>query len=656
MRTKQPDGSWSLPVSLGSIINTSFDEDYPYYDAKNKVLYFSSQGHNSLGGYDVYKSHYDEDSNSWSEPENLNFPINSPDDDFLFIPDSSGSTAYFSSTRSSPEGLVDVYKVSTVLHTPKIVLTRSASKDSDNILLSNYVNKVARMDVNVDTTKALLVTANATKITTIKNTPKPKTPIKDTARKVALEKPVTPLKTSAPLVVVSPTIKADTVKKADLSTATASVNPKLIVPDGNDEELEVKPNTNSGNTVKPVATNTTAVALAVKKDTVAMPTQPGVTAPDKKVTSVVSMKVDSANNLGMSEVHWKSFVVPTNGVIRSVVGNGKPGFKGDGGPAIIASFDTANGIAIDDSLNLYISDSKNNRIRKVYAATGKIATIAGTGVRGSSEDGVKAIDANIFYPTGIKVDAGHNVYFCDAGNVMVKKIAFATNKLTTVAGTGFPGYGGDGDIARNARLLYPVGLDIDDSGNVFIADAADNVVRKVSKATGLISTFAGTGRKGFSGNDGPANKAQLNNPFSVAVDRFGNVYISDGNNHIIRKVNKYGIISDFAGTGKAGYNGDSVDRRKIELDNPAGICTDHAGNVYVMDPGNARAMCINVSTNMMYTIAGSKIPGYNGDGGRAIKAEVHYPFDVAVDNEGNSYILDVLNFRVRKVKNQVKAK
>ena len=210
-------------------------------------------------------------------------------------------------------------------------------------------------------------------------------------------------------------------------------------------------------------------------------------------------------------------------------------------------------MAVDASGNLYIADTGNNRIRKV-SATGIITTVAGNGSAGYSGDGGPATSAQLDGPEGVAVDGSGNLYIADTCNNRIRKVS-ATGIITTVAGNGSAGYSGDGGPATSAQLSLPAGVAVDGSGNLYIADSGNNRIRKVS-ATGIITTVAGNGSPGYSGDGGPATSAQLNQPAGVAVDASGNLYIADSSNNRIRKVSATGIITTVAGNGFDGYSGD----------------------------------------------------------------------------------------------------
>lgn len=218
--------------------------------------------------------------------------------------------------------------------------------------------------------------------------------------------------------------------------------------------------------------------------------------------------------------------------------------------------------------------------------------------------------------------------------------------ITTFAGGGTSGLG-DGGLAVDCELVSPYGTAIDAAGNVYIADTYNYRVRKVD-ATGIITTFAGTGVPGYSGDDSAATAAELKWPVGVAVDAAGNVYISDGEVHCIRMVNTAGIITTFAGTGTYGYNGDNIPATTAELNIPLGIATDGSGNLYICDGANYRLRKINAS-GIITTIAGTGIGTYTGDDGLATATSINEPYGIAVDAAGNVFFTDPADERLLEI-------
>ena len=340
----------------------------------------------------------------------------------------------------------------------------------------------------------------------------------------------------------------------------------------------------------------------------------------------------------------------SSGMITTLAGTGAESYGGDGGPAINAQLNWPSKVEVDDSGDVYISDYQNQRIRKVDFSTGVINTVAGTGSHGYSGDGSPATSAQLNSPTNVEVDNSGDLYIVDERNFCIRKVDASTGVITTIAGTGDEGYSGDGGPATSAQLLCPSDVAIDGPGNVYIADQNNSRIRKVDVSTGVITTIAGTGTYGYSGDGGPATSAQLYSPSGVAIDGSGNLYITDVQNNCIRKVDaSTGVITTVAGTGTAGYSGDGGHATSAQFYDPEGIAVDGSGNLYIADRVNHRIRRVDVTTGIITTVAGTGSRGYSGDGGPATSAQLYFPIDVTVDLSGNLYIADLWNERIRKV-------
>ncbi|SNT43234.1 Sugar lactone lactonase YvrE [Granulicella rosea] len=337
------------------------------------------------------------------------------------------------------------------------------------------------------------------------------------------------------------------------------------------------------------------------------------------------------------------------GIITTIAGTGTSGYNGDGIAATSAQLYSPYAVAVDNSGNVYIDDWNNYRIRKVTPA-GVISTFAGTGVSGFSGDGGAASAAQIGAALGVAVDSSGNVYIADSTNNRVRKVTPA-GIISTIAGNGTRGFTGDGGAATSAELAYPQALAFDSNGNLYIADAGTYRVRKID-TSGIISTIAGNGTTGFSGDGAIGTSASLANVGGIAADASGNVYIADIGNNRIRKVNAAGIISTFAGTGTKSFSGDGAAAASATLNLPNGIFADTAGNLYIVDSGNERIRKVTTG-GIISTVAGNGGSGYSGDGVNATTASLYFstlnPTGMWVDKTGNLYLADTYNQRVRKV-------
>ncbi|GAB3991183.1 hypothetical protein GCM10028807_20710 [Spirosoma daeguense] len=375
----------------------------------------------------------------------------------------------------------------------------------------------------------------------------------------------------------------------------------------------------------------------------------GGPAANAQLDSPSSVVRDASGNLYIADTgNHRIRKISTSGVITTVAGSSTAGHGGDGGPATSAQLYVPSGIAVDGSGNLYIADYFNHRIRKVNTS-GVISTIAGTGTAGYNGDGIAATTAQLRNPTKLTVDASGNLYIADQFSHRVRKVN-PSGIISTVAGTGTLGYSGDGLAATSAQVYNPSDVALDGSGNLYIADSQNNRIRKVS-TTGVISTVAGTGiyaDAGFSGDGGAATSAQLYLPRSMVMDGSGNVYIADQKNHRIRRVSPGGIITTVAGTGTSGYSGDGGAATSAQLDDPVSLALDGNGNLYIADQSSNCIRKVN-SSGVISTMAGTGTSGFSGDGGLATSAQLNFPNSLAMDGSGNLYISDLYNNRIRKV-------
>ena len=429
-----------------------------------------------------------------------------------------------------------------------------------------------------------------------------------------------------------------------------------------------------------------------------------------------SAAVDPSGNVYIAEGCDLRKVTRSTGIISTYAGNARScGYAGDGGKATDAQLNDTEGVAVDSSGNVYVADQANQRIREVSASTGVISTIAGNGTSGFAGDGGAATSAELSDPSGVAIDGSGNVYIADLHNYRIRKVSGVTGKISTIAGSGVRGFSGDGGAGTSAEIGNVFGLASDPGGNVFIAEQDNCVIREVTERNGQINTVAGNYSKGcgYSGDGGAATSAQLYQPFGVAVnssdtmfiadsgnflirsspvggdirtaagnavgytapsttaadaalgelnaavpDAFGDVYIADMSNCVVWKATSGGVISIIAGTPPApgnnydgcGYSGDGGAATSAQLWGPSKAVPDSSGDVYIADFYNCVVRKVTVATGEINAFAGTpRNCGYSGDGGPASSAQLYRPLGVTVDSSGNVYIADSDNNVIREV-------
>jgi len=370
---------------------------------------------------------------------------------------------------------------------------------------------------------------------------------------------------------------------------------------------------------------------------------PGVSA---SLGAVSGVAIDGAGNvlIGLSDYNMVVRLDKASGKLTRVAGNGVKGYAGDNGPATQAELSGPAGIAIDAAGNLYIADFNNARVRMV--SNGIISTVAGSGVSGYAGDGGPATGAQLNGPNDIAVDKAGNLYVADFYNQAIRQVANGT--ITTFAGNGGFGYAGDGGHATDALLGGPAGIALDPGGNLFIAEAYNSTVRRVTN--GIITTVAGRGVAGFGGDNGPATRASLNEPTGVTVSASGNLYIADYGNHRIRMVPAAGgNITTVAGNGTVSFSGDNLPVDRAGLGTPQRVVTDSDGNLYLTDTGRIRKVARSLFATSISTIAGGGSPA--GEDGPALGAQLVVPQGLALDAGDNLYVSDMSSGRVLKVAN-----
>ncbi|MSQ94366.1 MAG: hypothetical protein EXR98_07400 [Gemmataceae bacterium] len=345
--------------------------------------------------------------------------------------------------------------------------------------------------------------------------------------------------------------------------------------------------------------------------------------------------------------------------MSTLAGTGQRGHTGDGGLATKATLSEPFHCELDHKArHLYIAEATNHCIRKVDLKTGVISTVAGNGKKGYSGDGGKATDATFDEPYAVVVDKDDNLFIVDRLNAIVRKVNGKTGIVTTVAGNGKKDYAGDGGLATKASMREPNDCCFDGKGGLLIADVADWRIRRLDLATGVITTFAGTGKAAIKwkvkidrdkcGDGGQADKAILVGARAVCVDGQGDTFICEREGSAVRKVDAKGIITTIAGTGEWGYAGDKGDAKKAIFAGPKGIRCDSAGNIFVVDCENHCVRKIDAKTNVVIPVAGGQ-KGKGGDNGPATRAGMDRPHGCIIGRDGTIYIADSNNHRVRVV-------
>jgi sugar lactone lactonase YvrE len=334
-------------------------------------------------------------------------------------------------------------------------------------------------------------------------------------------------------------------------------------------------------------------------------------------------------------------------LLRTFAGTGAPGYAGDGGPATKATLNQPFHCSQDRQGNFYLADTGNHCIRKIDAKTGIIRTVAGTGQKGYTGDGGPATAATLNEPYGVLPDREDNLLIVDRLNASIRRVDAKTGVISTYAGNGQKGYSGDGGPAAQASMKEPNALDLDPKGDLYIADVTDNRIRKVDRRTGVITTVAGTGKREFTGDGGPAAQAGIQGARGVAFDRDGTMYICEREGNRIRKVDAHSeIITTLAGTGQKGYSGDGGPALQATFNGPKWIHVGPDGHVYVVDTENHCVRAIDLKSKTIRTVAGGHL-GPDGDGGPPTKAGMDRPHGCWVDARGNLYTADTNNHRLR---------
>ena len=334
-----------------------------------------------------------------------------------------------------------------------------------------------------------------------------------------------------------------------------------------------------------------------------------------------------------------------------MAGTGESGHDGDGGPASSARLNEPFMCVFDRQGNLYVAEAMNHCVRRIDGDSNVITTVAGTGEPGYSGDGGPATQATLNQPYALDIADNGDLYIVDRLNAVIRKVDAASGVISTVAGTGTPGPSGDGVAAAQAALREPNDCFLDRHGGLLIADVQDHRVRRLDLATGIIATFAGNGEKARAGDGRPATEASILGARAVCQDDNGNTYICEREGNGVRKVDAGGTMSTFAGTGERGYSGDGGSALAATWGAPKALRCDRQGHLLVVDTENHAIRRIDAVTGVVTTVAGGQ-HGDHGDGGPATAAGLDRPHGCCVDAQGNVYIADSNNHRVRVVRFQ----
>ena len=363
------------------------------------------------------------------------------------------------------------------------------------------------------------------------------------------------------------------------------------------------------------------------------------------LSSPRALAADAAGTIYVADpdLH-RVFRVSTNGTASVFAGNGREGFSGEGAGALQASLRRPCGVAVDARGNVLIADTGNSRIRRV-SLDGVITTVAGNNDDGFSGDG-GATTSSLESPQGVAVDGAGNIYIADSGNHRVRRVT-ADGRINTLAGSGTGGFFGDGGPARDALFDVPVAVAPDNLGNIYVADQNNHRVRRISPSF-FISTVAGNGAFGATGDGGPAIGATFQNPITIVLDTSRNLFIADPGSNRIRKIDAAGFISTFAGNGLAGFSGDGNDALNASFDSPYGVAVTPVGDVFVADTGNSRIRKVSAS-GLVTTVAGGGSSDMRQDGIPALGADLGQPTAIVVDPAGNLFLNDTETQRVRRI-------
>ncbi len=336
--------------------------------------------------------------------------------------------------------------------------------------------------------------------------------------------------------------------------------------------------------------------------------------------------------------------------VQTIAGDGVAGYSGDGGAAASARINNPYGLAAGPDGALYVCEIGNHVIRRVDLKTGAISTVAGNGKMGYSGDGGAATQASLNEPYEIRFDKAGNMFFVEMKNHIIRRVEAKTGIISTVAGTGQPGFAGDGGPAVQAQFRQPHSIAFDPQGNLLVCDIGNHRVRRVNLKTGIIDTYAGNGDRKPTPDGAPVATVPLNGPRAIDLDRQGNLYLVLREGNAVYKIDaKTQTIHHLAGTGEKGYSGDGGDARKAQLSGPKGIAWSPDKSVYITDTESHTIRRIDLRTGVISTAVGTGQRG-NGPDGDPLQCKTSRPHGVFIDKKGVVYIGDSESHRIRALK------
>ncbi|MEX2263874.1 MAG: hypothetical protein WD696_18105 [Bryobacteraceae bacterium] len=335
--------------------------------------------------------------------------------------------------------------------------------------------------------------------------------------------------------------------------------------------------------------------------------------------------------------------------VATIAGNGVAGFSGDGGPGTAGQLSNPYGLVVGPDGALYICEVDNHRIRRLDLKTGKLSTVAGTGKQGYSGDGGPALAASLNQPYEIRFDRTGNMFFVEMQNHIVRRVDAKTKIITTVAGTGAPGFGGDGGPAIKAQFRQPHSIALDPEGGILVCDIGNHRVRRIDLKTGTVTTYAGTGERKPTPDGAPLEGTPLNGPRAIDLDPKGNLYLALREGNAIYRIDpRAKRIYHVAGTGEKGYTGDGGPARKALLSGPKGVAYAPDDSLYIADTESHTIRRIDLKSGIISTVIGT---GERGDGpdGDPLRCRTARPHGVFVDKKGILYVGDSETHRVRRL-------